>query len=84
MPYIRLCCSYKWRVANGKKRFLFVVNRLKYRRCIPVHYKYDKKIITKERITMAKVYYDQDVNWQVLEEKKVAVIGTCPCAESER
>lgn len=24
---------------------------------------------------MAKVYYDQDVNWQVLEEKKVAVIG---------
>ena len=24
---------------------------------------------------MAKVYYDQDVNWQVLEGKKVAVIG---------
>lgn len=27
---------------------------------------------------MAKVYYDQDVNWQVLEGKKVAVIGYGP------
>ena len=34
-----------------------------------------KKILRKRDFKMAKVFYDQDVNWDVMKGKKVAVVG---------